>query len=485
MKKGVLLLSVFLCGACVMTMELVGARVLAPFVGTTITVWTSLIGVILGAMSLGYVVGGKLADKNPKFKVLSLIIGFSGMTMALLAVSKNIALAAIVSLHFSNEVSALISTIILFVVPSFFLAMVSPYAIKLSLTSIESSGQTAGYIYAVSTVGSIAGTFFSGFFLIPMLGSTTILYSVSAVLILLSFAVYIPNKLEKSVAARVLVVILAIYAAFFNNGVSTVFKGAIAESDTQYGTILVIDRDNVRNMYIDIARSSGRYLDSDELVFEYTKYYDLALFFNPVAKKVLAFGGAGYSYPQYFVNKYADKEIDVVELDPKTTELAREYFGLTDNPRLRIFHNDARIFLSNNETKYDAILGDAFSSSTPPFQLVTKEANERIYDSLNSNGVYIVNIIDALEGENSKLFSAYYHTLLQTFSQVLVFVPRQGGAKTDVRNITFVALKNQASDINSDDDYMSLMLDRIYDSVPDKSIILTDEYAPVEYLARW
>jgi spermidine synthase len=305
------------------------------------------------------------------------------------------------------------------------------------------------------------------------------------VLILLSLAVYIPNKLEKSVAARVLVVILAIYAAFFNNGVSTVFKGAIAESDTQYGTILVIDRDNVRNMYIDIARSSGRYLDSDELVFEYTKYYDLALFFNPVAKKVLAFGGAGYSYPQYFVNKYADKEIDVVELDPKTTELAREYFGLTDNPRLRIFHNDARIFLSNNETKYDAILGDAFSSSTPPFQLVTKEVNERIYDSLNSNGVYIVNIIDALEGENSKFFSAYYHTLLQTFSQVLVFVPRQGGAKTDVRNITFVALKNQTSDINSDDDYMSSMLDRIYNSVPDKSIILTDEYAPVEYLARW
>jgi len=484
MKKRILLFSVFLCGASVMVLEIVGARILAPYVGTTITVWTSIIGVILGAMSLGYVFGGKLADKNPKFEVLSLLIGFSGLSMAVLCLIRNYVFKTLMNMPFSNEVTALVIVIILFAIPSFLLATVSPYAIKLSLTSFENSGKTAGNIYALSTLGSITGTFLAGFFLIPMFGSITILYAVSVVLIILSFTVFFPKKCKKSAAARILMLSVALFSTFHNSGNSALFPGVIAEVDTQYNNIKVIENGNVRVMITDKALSSARFLDSDELVLEYTKLYDLAMFFNPHVKRALILGGAGYSYPQHFINKYSDKALDVVEIDPKTTELARKYFHLKDNPRMRIFHQDARIFLNNNEIRYDVIFGDTFASFTPPFQLITKEANERIYESLSDDGVYMVNMIDALEGINSKLFSAYYHTLLQTFPRVLLFIPRREQSLTDIRNIAMVALKNPKIDMISEKVDIQNMLDKIYNGAPSETIILTDDYAPVEFFKR-
>jgi MFS family permease len=179
MKKYLLEAVVFLCGAIVMILEIVGARVLAPYQGTSIFVWTSLIGIILGSLSLGYWWGGKLADRNPSYRVFSLIIFIAGVVVALITFSKELLLIFIRN-HFNDiRVGATIAALALFAAPSVLLGMVSPYAVKLRIDDLNTSGATVGYLYAISTIGSIIGTFLAGFVLIAYFGNTKILLVLS------------------------------------------------------------------------------------------------------------------------------------------------------------------------------------------------------------------------------------------------------------------------------------------------------------------
>ena len=182
---------VFLCGAIGMIVELVGSRVLSPYFGSSLYVWTNLIGVILGSLSLGYYLGGALSDKYPSYKNLALLILLSGVFISFTAFSKEWLLSNITTL-FGNGIrlSSLVSTIILFAPSAITLGMVSPYAAKLRLTDLSHSGQTVGRLYAISTFGSITGTFAAGFFLIPSLGNTLLLFTLALILVLLSFFVY-------------------------------------------------------------------------------------------------------------------------------------------------------------------------------------------------------------------------------------------------------------------------------------------------------
>jgi len=168
MKKFRLELIVFVCGAMVMVFELVGSRVVAPYVGTSTFVWTNLIGVILASLSLGYYLGGKMADKNPKIEVLAWIIFSSSILIVFTWLFKDL-IMTYSGFIVDNRLRALLSAIILFVPASLFLGMVSPYAFKLKLSSLKHSGETAGTLYALSTLGSIVGTFLAGFYLIPTL----------------------------------------------------------------------------------------------------------------------------------------------------------------------------------------------------------------------------------------------------------------------------------------------------------------------------
>ena len=147
-------------------------------------------------------------------------------------------------------------------------------------------------------------------------------------------------------------------------------------------------------MRINNEHSSAIFLNDDELVSEYMKYYRLLNHFKPKLKRTVMFGGAGYAYPKNFLNKFQKARIDVVEIDPQLTKLARRYFKLKFNPRMTIYHEDARTFLNRTTNKYDAILIDVFKSNyTLPFHLTTKEAVQKNYDILNKDGVIILNLV--------------------------------------------------------------------------------------------
>src|SRR4030042_2038573 len=188
-KKFLLEIVVFVSGASVMILEITGSRVLAPYLGTSIFVWTSLIGIVLGSLSLGYWWGGKLADKKPSYKIFSLIIFVAASMIGMIAFVKLFVLVFLQLVISDIPTRAVISTLILFAPANVVLGMVSPYAVKLKIKSITKAGTTVGNLYAVSTIGSIAGTFLAGFLLISYLGNTKILLFLSIVLVLTSIVV--------------------------------------------------------------------------------------------------------------------------------------------------------------------------------------------------------------------------------------------------------------------------------------------------------
>ena len=187
MKKFSLEIIVFTAGAVVMILELTASRVLAPFTGTTIIAWTSLLGIILASLSLGYWWGGKLADKKPSYLILSKIIFLSGAWIFLISYLKTPVLEILEKEIADLRILSIAASTILFSVPNVLLGMVFPFSIKLKLKRLKLSGQTAGGLYALSTLGSIFGTFLTGFFLLAFLGSTKILVLASFLLFFLSF----------------------------------------------------------------------------------------------------------------------------------------------------------------------------------------------------------------------------------------------------------------------------------------------------------
>ena len=492
MQKYILETIVFICGAAVMILELVGSRIMAPYLGTSIVVWTSLIGIILGFLSLGYWYGGKLADQNPSYKMFSFVIFVGAIFVGLIVFIQTMVLNFIQNGINNIYLGTIIATLTLFAAPSALLGMVSPYAVRLKMKDVATSGRTVGNLYAISTVGSIVGTFAAGFLLIPFLGSTKIIFFLSIGLILISSLAYGKSFVKVKVS-----LILFLLLCFFvsSRGLASFGEAkplSLIDVDTQYSRVWIyksIDRKTQRpilNLTTDpLGKQSGMFLgEDDDLVFEYTKYYRLAKHFKPDLQHSLMIGGAAYSYPKDYLKKYSDAKIDVVEIDAKLTELARQYFNLPDDPRLTIYHEDGRTFLNRTTNKYDVIFMDAFTSHLSiPYQLTTKEAVQKMYDTLNNTGVVLVNIISAIEGERGKFLRAELATYESVFPRVYLIPVRDNNDGLRVQNIILVALKPDVKPLFvSDDQELNSYLQNLWTKeIEIDAPILTDDYAPVDY----
>ncbi len=488
MKKYILEIIVFICGAVVMILELVGSRVLSPYLGTSIVVWTSLIGIILGSLSLGYWWGGTIADKRPNYRAFSSIIFGSAMLIGFITLAKTVVLEFLQTSVGSVHVAASLATLILFAPPSTLLGMVSPYAVKLKMKDIEHSGTTVGSLYAISTVGSIAGTFLAGFFLIAYFGSTRILLFLSIVLTATSLLAYFrsfPALKIGMLSSLILSLLLAdSYAAFQK-------KQGFIDVDTQYNRVWIyksVDSATDRPIRVMVTNpeetQSAMFLDDDDdLVLRYTRFYRLAGHFKPELKMSLMIGGAGYSYPKDYLRRFPDARMDVVEIDPQLTKLARQYFNLKDNARLKIHHEDGRTFLNTTKTKYDVIFGDAFNSFySIPYQLTTQEAVLRMHGLLNEGGVVIENIISSIEGEKGRFLRAEYATFASVFPQVYLFPVRDAEDGSGVQNVMLIALKSEReAALKNDDQELSAYLQHLWTGKISTDVpLLTDDFAPVD-----
>lgn len=475
-------ITVFVTGAAVMILELLGTRILAPYLGLSLYVWTSVIGVILAALSIGYMLGGRLADKNPNIETLRKIILGSAATFLLLSLVKDI--VPMLLTRFGALSGSLLASIVLFLPGSLLLAMVSPYAIKLKLNELNKTGRTAGDLYAFSTAGSIAGTFLAGYILIPNFQTSTIVLAMAVVLLLTAILLK-PLKLSNII--KIAIIVFAVGAA--GQKIEGA-KNVVASMPSAYAQISVIDHTingrPARLLLTDSEVDSGMYLDSDELAFEYSKFFNLDEYFHPAPKRALLLGGGAYSIAKDFLQRYPDSSIDVVEIDPRVTEAARKYFKLTDLPGLKTHHEDGRVFVNRRDNMYDIIYNDAFSSYYAiPYQLTTLEAVQAMYNNLNENGAVIVNVISAIDGEMSDFFKAEHKTFQAVFPKVFAYAVDDPQDAAKVQNIVLVGLKNEdfvaPASVALKTNIRSYLENEIQPKIPDETPVLTDEFAPVDY----
>ncbi len=491
--SGKLCIIAFFSGAVIMTLEIIGSRILAPFVGASVFVWTGLIGVVLASLSLGYWRGGIVADKDPSFRRLSAILFISAVAILASAVLRPVLFEVIRYWALDFRLKSVFATCILFATPSFYLGMVLPVVTKLSLEGSTTSGRLIGRVYAVSTVGSIAGTFATGFIFIAFFETTFLFVFLSLVMALLSWYAHCGKDVARRSALLGALGIVFIALPHSENATGAV----IAARQSPYQYIRVIDAvpahqgDTIRLLmtddtpYRDRVHFSQAFMDirDPDRLQKYLRYGQLLEHFRPTFRRVLAIGGGGYAYPRYLLKKFPDVMVDVVEIDPQITALAKQYFHLVDNPRLRIFHEDGRVFLNRAKETYDAVFIDAYTSSIPPFQLLTKEAAEEMSRLLSPDGVVLVYVISAAEGRQSLFLRTMVATYQSVFPQVYVF-PTQDGDRSQVQNYMMIALKSRVRpSMQSGRPFFQHILDHrvILEGVDDVRV-LTDEYAPVEFM---
>ena len=305
-NRSILEITVFVCGALVMIFEIIGSRLLSPFIGTSTYIWTSLIGVILASLSLGYWLGGRLADKRPDIKILASVIFGAGGLISLTILIKDVVLSMIAAAGVSIEIKALVAAILLFAPASICLGFVTPFAVRLKMTTVENTGRTVGRLYALSTIGSIVGTFSAGFFLIPFLGSVRTLYLLAGSLIVLSISL-VPLAVSKTNIATVTFFIFGV-AASEGNSYMLRSNNGLYDIDTEYSRVQVFQtmdpatNNRIRALATDpYFVQSATFLDNDELVLEYGRYYHLIRHFKPDLTSTLIIGGAGYSFPKEYL----------------------------------------------------------------------------------------------------------------------------------------------------------------------------------------
>lgn len=483
MKKYKLEIIVFLAGAIGMGLELIAARVLSPYVGSSNVVWTSIIGIILASMSLGYWLGGKKADKDANIDQLSNILLFAAVSTSAIPILETLIVKQFAGIIGNLIITAILCAIIVFSIPSFILAMISPFAVKIKSKEDNEIGSLSGRISSLSTIGSIIGTFLMGFVLIPNIGVTNINIGVTLLLVIIS--VLAREKRDKKylyttilmVCIMLILILLGKWVFKLNN------PDILLDTDSQYSRIWVkqiaTEKTTYKTLQVDTGLESYINAETGEMGAKYLRFYDLFEYFNKDAQNTLLIGGAAYTYPIHYLDKYENKTIDVVEIDDKMTQIAIEQFGLNINePRLKVYNQDGRSYLNYSENKYDTILIDAFKGVNAPFELTTYEALINAKNMLNENGIVITNIISSVEGENSKFIQYEYATYKAVFDDVKVFMVNSKDREAK-QNLILVGIKgNPQKDESKYDEYVNYLDTEVTEFETNKKIV-TDDFAPI------
>ncbi len=488
-----------------MILEMVAARFFAPYIGTSIAVWTSVIGIIMTGLSAGYVLGGMLGDKWRSPSQLRLLVFAAALWIGMLAALHEPMIGTFASVLQSQVTLSIVAAISLLLVPSILLGSVTPYAVRLASSDVQHVGRVAGNLSAISTAGSILGTFAAGLILIPALGTNGILFGCAAVLGFVALARPTMRSVVSCAAFFFLLLVLS-RAEHFLRDRRMARHSIVAEVDSPYSVIRIRRfpaysmANNLDTVFLQIDHGNhAAYTpaEPDNHVFPYTQHYRLSDVFRPDATRALLLGGGGYTVARDFLSRHPKGAIDVVEIDPTVTALAKQYFDLQDDPRLFIAHEDARRFLNrggpegapgSREGAYHVVYGDAFRSEyNVPFHLASLEAAQRIAALLDNDGVYVLNLIASEEGKRSQILRAELATLRAVFPSVVAFRVRMGNGFVDpqsLENITLVASKKLLSEealSHSQDTSLAAMLGNRIDTTNMPQVaVLTDDYAPVE-----
>ncbi len=516
-----ILLVVFLTGACVLILEVLATRILSPYFGNTIFTVSSVIGVVLAALSLGYYFGGMCSDKYPHKNVFYLIILISGLFTFIMQIFITF-LLPYWGYKLPVTYGPLVTSIVLFSIPSLLLGMLSPYAIKLQELQFPNAGvgKLSGQVFFFSTLGSILGTFLAGFYLIPKYGLDLIILGVGSMLVMIGiFGVLTTSKasrawsmstlvsrawpmstLVKKKSTEIVVILIVTLILFFAATLKFVSSSDVIYSkDGRYEKITIKDAvykgKPSRILLQDRSASSALFYENPlDLAFEYTKYINLYKITGNPPKRALFIGGGAYSMPNYLIRNLPEIQIDVTEIEPDLYKTAQKYFWFESNNRLINHVEDGRRFLHDNNMKYDLIFSDVYSTLfSIPAHFTTIEFFELSKNNLSENGIFIANIIGDLSRQNLSLTFSEINTFRKVFPNSYIFTV-DSTTNRRVQNLIYLGLKSDKT-LNLDLLAKNYSTDEILIGLKDKLInldrfdlsnysVLTDNYSPVESITK-
>lgn len=483
----------FASGAAVMGVELMASRLFAPAFGDSVFVWGSLIGVIMLALAAGYWLGGRRADRISSIHELSNIILAAGFLVLAIPWAAPYVIELIRRVGLGDVYGPLLASMLLLTGPTVLLGMVSPYTVRLSADDMVSIGSVSGGLSSVNTAGSIFGTFFTVFVLIPVFGTREIITSLGVLLVFVSL---IGRDLKDKLFLILMVGLLLLPEALVGGRLRVLGGTAVYRKETPYSTLTVVDNtaEGVRYMFLNDMAHSLMYLNgSTKAASRYTDYFNLAFGFNPSITDVLFIGGGGFSGPKQFLEQYPWVNVDVVEIDPFVVEAAYTYFYVPrDEPRLRVYTMDGRAFL-DQAGSYDLVVLDAYSHTYVPFHLMTLEFHQLLRRHLNEGGVLVSNLIGSFVGDTSELLWCEAETVAQVYPHVHMFstldVPEAMVrnivmvASSDPKPITDQTFNSSMSSAHQDPRRALSYYGMLYTGEPfGRRMVLVDNYAPVEAL---
>jgi predicted membrane-bound spermidine synthase len=372
-----------------MMLEILGGRLLAPFFGYSIYQWGALIGVVMAALALGYYIGGRVGDRPEagRFLLAALVV-----SLVFILIVPRLADGFMPAMRaFGPAWGSVAASVVLLGVPSVLLATTSPIVIRLTASSLIAD--SAGKVYAVSTIGSIGGTFFTAFYAIPDLGTRMSHYVAAALLAVAAITLALLERQTRM--AAVAVVAFAVGFPFGGAGA----PGDVYRAESVHNIIRVADIGRLRYLFLNYADGAQTVMNREGLLTD--RYYDQFLIGPQIngAKSVLFLGVAGGTAIKQLATVYPDLRVTGVDLDPAVLDVARRYFGLGDEKRVTLVAEDARWFLANSPDRYDMIAIDLYVTGHIPFFTTTEEFFRQAYDHLTDDGILMMNVLAVQQPE--------------------------------------------------------------------------------------
>ncbi|RIK46440.1 MAG: spermine synthase [Chloroflexi bacterium] len=488
---------VFVGGICSIGIEVSASRLIGPYFGSSTFIWANLIGLTLLYLTLGYFIGGRLADRYPSATLLYLLVVTAGASVAFIpTVSRpilRISLDAFDDVAVGAFYGSLVGTILLFAVPITLLGCISPFAVRLRLRSVERAGNTAGSLYALSTVGSILGSILPTFLLVPAFGTraTFMIFSLGLVIPATLALVALRARAETLVALG-LAGAVGLVPVLDQGGLirPPEYGVVIHEAETRYNYVQVLDR----NGEILLALNEGHavhsiYNPNSQLTRGPWDYFMIGSYFNAQQRpedvdSLLLIGLAAGTVSKQFTAAYGPIPIDGVEIDGEIAEIGRQYFDMNE-PNLNVIIEDGRYYLTRTSNTYDVIGIDAYRQPYIPFHLTTREFFQDVSDHLNDDGVAIVNagrtrtdfrLVDVIASTMRDVFPNVYIIDVARFTNSIVIGTKQ---PTDIDNFAQNILQIPESSLIRQVGDLALESGNIREWTETKQVF-TDDLAPVE-----
>ncbi|MEM7033685.1 MAG: fused MFS/spermidine synthase [Chloroflexota bacterium] len=449
-----LYITVFASGMSILGVELSASRLLDPFFGNSLIIWANLIGLVLLYLSVGYALGGRWADKDPRPSTFFQIIAWGAFLSGLVPVVSRPILSLSVSgfAAYSGGVllGSLLAVLLLLSVPLTLLAMASPFAIRLAVTDVDRAGQTAGAIYAWSTIGSILGTFLPVLVLIPNIGTRLTFMVFSITLQVIAIGGLYTSARAKAGLHSALLIITLLLAFFTTAGPIRADEGTIFETESQYNYIQVIQKESDIILKLNEGQGIHSVYNSElQIVGGIWDYFLVAPYFNNVPyladdlKSVLIIGAAAGTVSKELTLVHGPIPIDGVEIDPAISQVGRDFFEMNE-PNLTTINQDGRYYLANANKTYDMIAVDAYRPPYIPFQLTTVEFFQEVSDHLTDDGIVAINA--GRLAQDYSLVTALGSTMKVVFPNVYILDTPDYGS--DFGNSLIIGTKSATLDTN-------------------------------------